>query len=85
MIAKYPGVCRKCGQRFQAGTDITFSKEEGANHVTCPPRGEGAAVPPAPDAAPARRSNLEERLASIEARLTALESALRAQGGPDAG
>jgi hypothetical protein len=84
MIAKYPGICRKCGQRFQAGTDITFSKEEGANHVACPAPGERPAMPPADaNAAPARPTNLEDRLSRIEARLTALESLLRGSDGPD--
>lgn len=36
MLAKYDGSCRTCGQRFAAGTQITWSKANGSKHVECP-------------------------------------------------
>ncbi len=36
MKSLYPGICRKCGQRFPVGTSILYSRETGARHVKCP-------------------------------------------------
>lgn len=36
MVSKFDGTCKACGQKFPAGTDITWSKAAGAKHVTCP-------------------------------------------------
>lgn len=36
MTSKFPGYCRKCNQSFPAGTEIDWSPETKAIHVTCP-------------------------------------------------
>ena len=41
MTAHYPGRCKKCKQRFAAGTPIYWSKSTGAFHATCMEGGNG--------------------------------------------
>lgn len=42
MAAKFPGVCKKCGGRFAAGTWIEWSRSAGSSHEICP-TGKGSA------------------------------------------
>lgn len=36
MIAKYNGTCRACGGAIRKGDWITYTKQTGAVHATCP-------------------------------------------------
>lgn len=36
ITAKFPGTCKKCNGNISAGTQIEWSKGNGAQHVTCP-------------------------------------------------
>lgn len=48
MISRFPGTCRTCGSRFQAGAEVTWSRQDG---VTSCPRCAGRSqrgAPPAP-------------------------------------
>jgi hypothetical protein len=70
MIAKFGGVCKRCGQKFPAGTEIEYSKEEKrATHVVCPDGGDRPDVPQTFS----RPFSVEDQLAAIQLRLTALE------------
>jgi hypothetical protein len=44
MTAKFPGTCKDCGQRFDAGTSILWIKGEGSRHATCPEQPVAAPV-----------------------------------------
>lgn len=44
MISKYPGTCRKCGERIAVGYEIVWSPESGASHAEC----YGAGLPNIP-------------------------------------
>ncbi len=37
MTSKYPGTCRNCREQFPAGTQINWSRDNGATHQVCPP------------------------------------------------
>ena len=45
MRAKFPGQCRKCGGRIEAGEPIVWTPEEGARHKKCPKKPEAVAPP----------------------------------------
>ena len=38
MVAKFPGSCRECGNRFPKGERILWSKDKGARHLGCAER-----------------------------------------------
>lgn len=49
MASKFPGTCRSCGARFDAGTMILWSKAGGSKHVECPKAVESVAAKSAQD------------------------------------
>lgn len=61
--SKFPGVCRNCNGRFDAGTLIEWSKGAGSSHVTCPAK---SAAPKAPSARPAPVVKVDATVAPFE-------------------
>ena len=48
MSAKYAGWCRKCGGQIRVGDKINWTKDTGANHVSCPAKTSSPATTGAP-------------------------------------
>lgn len=36
ITAKYPGKCRHCGEYFEAGEQVEWTRGRGCEHITCP-------------------------------------------------
>lgn len=54
IVARYNGICEKCGLKVRAGTEIEWSKGRGSTHIECPEKVAGPPVVPSGEVAPYR-------------------------------
>lgn len=77
MASKFPGTCKACCQRFDAGTMILWSKANGSKHVECPKQTTWATAPAA--AAKIENRQLISEQDAVDAALAARDAEKRAE------